>query len=79
MRARGADLLRAFDPMDAHYPKTTFSTKEESHTGDLYFLQSADAIGFFLEEGALDKDSGRLAVPAELAVNKIGHGPFITF
>ena len=44
-------------------------TKEAS---DRYFLDSADRVSFFFEEGAFD-DAGRLAVPQTRAINKVGH------
>ncbi len=39
---------------------------------DDYFLNSGDKIRFFFEEGAFDT-AGRLAVPIDRAMNKIGH------
>lgn len=37
------------------------------------FLDSASAVSFFFEEGALDGE-GRLVAPKNRAINKIGHG-----
>ena len=53
--------------------QTRFTTGDDDHVGDDYFLNSGDKIRFFLEQGALDQD-GRLTRPKEKAVNKIGHG-----
>jgi len=51
----------------------TFTTGDDDHVGDDYFLSSGDKIRFFLEKDALDQD-GKLTLPKEKAVNKIGHG-----
>lgn len=67
---RGAELLAAADP-EAH--ASVFSTKRQTDTTDEYFLQSGNNISVFLEDGALDARTGRLAVPKALAVNKLGH------
>jgi len=53
--------------------QTKFTTGDDDHVGDDYFLTSGDKIRFFLERDALDQD-GRLTRPKEKAVNKIGHG-----
>ncbi|WP_374377279.1 phytanoyl-CoA dioxygenase family protein [Dongia sp.] len=66
---RAGELVAGFDA-DAH--RTVFSTKTVAHAADRYFLESGDAIRFFLEEEAVD-DAGRLNRPKELAINKIGH------
>ncbi|KAG5356361.1 Phytanoyl-CoA dioxygenase domain-containing protein 1-like protein [Yarrowia sp. B02] len=68
-------LLSEFS-LEGH-PMTKFSTGdslgegEAKHVGDAYFLESSDKVRFFFEEGAV-KD-GKLTVPKEKAVNKIGH------
>jgi len=53
--------------------QTKFTTGDDDHVGDDYFLTSGDKIRFFLERDALDQ-GGRLTRPKEKAVNKIGHG-----
>ena len=50
---------------------TVFSTTEQSHAQDAWFLGSADTVRWFFEEGAIS--NGRLTKPMPLAVNKIGH------
>lgn len=56
-----------------NHPLTKFTTGENvgAHVGDQYFLESADKVHFFFEEGAF-KD-GELIKPKHKAINKIGH------
>jgi phytanoyl-CoA hydroxylase len=68
-RRRAAELIDTFDP-SSH--RTVFSTDDQAHGRDDYFLESGDRIRFFFEEGAFD-DSGSLVAPAALSINKIGH------
>lgn len=69
LKAASEALLASFEP-----PATAsvFSTSEQERTSDDYFLTSGDQVRFFFEAGALDA-AGRLAVPKEHAINKIGH------
>ncbi|KAF9448201.1 phytanoyl-CoA dioxygenase [Macrolepiota fuliginosa MF-IS2] len=67
---RSKQLLDEFD-LDSH-PRTKFTTGDDNHVGDDYFLASGDKIRFFLEEDAVDTD-GKLNRPKQRAVNKIGH------
>ena len=62
-----ADLARS--PGEA---ATIFSTTQKSHAQDRYFLDSGDKVRAFFEEGAFD-DYGRLLVPMDRALNKLGH------
>ncbi|KAF7782162.1 hypothetical protein Agabi119p4_1538 [Agaricus bisporus var. burnettii] len=64
-------LLDEFN-IDSH-PRTKFTTGDDNHVGDDYFLTSGNKIRFFLEEDAVDPD-GKLNRPKQKAVNKIGHG-----
>ena len=50
---------------------TVFSTTEQSHAQDAWFLGSGDTVRWFFEDGAIV--DGRLTRPMPLAVNKIGH------
>lgn len=68
---RARQLLANFSLED--HPLTKFTTGDDNHVGDDYFLSSGDKIRYFLEEEAVDKD-GKLTRPKEKAVNKIGHG-----
>jgi len=66
----GIDALVAdFDPSGI---STIFSTGDQSHARDDYFLESGDKMRFFLEDGAVDAD-GQLTVDKGLSLNKIGH------
>ena len=69
LRARMAELLEGFDPTGL---STVFSTDDQRHAQDRYFLDSGDQIRFFFEALALD-DEGRLAVPKDRSINKVGH------
>ncbi|KAK7472501.1 hypothetical protein VKT23_000616 [Stygiomarasmius scandens] len=68
--SRSKQLIEEF-PIETH-PMTKFTTGDDNHVGDDYFLDSGDKIRFFLEEDAVDKN-GRLVKPKTKAVNKIGH------
>ena len=50
---------------------TVFSTTEQSHAQDEWFLGSGDTVRWFFEDGAIS--GGRLMRPMPLAINKIGH------
>ncbi|MEO8102086.1 MAG: phytanoyl-CoA dioxygenase family protein [Betaproteobacteria bacterium] len=69
LRARALELVARFAPAAS---RTVFSTRDNRHARDKYFEESANGIGVFFEEGALDVQ-GRLLVPLNKAVNKIGH------
>ena len=64
--------LQIVDDFDATLHQNVFTTKDRDEGRDEYFLQSAEAVHCFLEEGALD-EKGELNRPKELAINKIGH------
>ena len=49
-----------------------FSTRDRQRVADAALLASADQVHCFFEEDAVDAD-GRLRVPKDQAVNKIGH------
>lgn len=57
--------------------QTKFTTRDDEHVGDDYFLTSGDKIRYFFEEEAVEKD-GQLNRPKEKSVNKIGHGEHTT-
>ncbi|ORZ29600.1 phytanoyl-CoA dioxygenase [Catenaria anguillulae PL171] len=74
LKARADELLHSMD-LSTH-PMTTFATGGKDgtkHVGDKYFLESGDAIRYFFEEDAIDKQTGKLLKPKERAINKIGH------
>ncbi|RDX44848.1 phytanoyl-CoA dioxygenase [Lentinus brumalis] len=70
-------LLRSKQLLDnfsiEEHPLTKFTTGDDKHVGDEYFLTSGDKIRFFLEEDAIGPD-GKLNREKQKAVNKIGHG-----
>ncbi|KAJ7132783.1 phytanoyl-CoA dioxygenase [Mycena crocata] len=67
--ARSKVLLQEFN-LENH-PLTKFTTADDNHVGDDYFLDSGDKIRYFLEEDAVV--DGKLTRPKDKAVNKIGH------
>lgn len=69
LRTRAEELVRAFDPAGV---LSIFSTQEQSHLRDDYFLGSGDKIRFFFEEDAFLPD-GTLKQSKESSINKIGH------
>ena len=69
LRERAEELVREFDPGGI---VSIFSTQEQSHLRDDYFLGSGDKIRFFFEEDAF-LPSGELTQSKERSINKIGH------
>jgi phytanoyl-CoA hydroxylase len=66
---RAAEIVAAFTP---GADTGTFSTRDRSRVADAALLASAEAVHCFFEEEAFDAE-GRLAVPKDRAINKIGH------
>lgn len=55
-------------------PATAPETDDSSPaSSDRHFLDSAGKVSFFLEEKAVDPQTGAVTAPRESAVNKIGH------
>ena len=69
VRDRARTLVEAFEPDET---TGVFSTRDPARTADAALIASADKVHCFFEEEAFDAE-GRLAVPKERAVNKIGH------
>ena len=77
---RVESLRRRIDDLVAGYASqglpdgaaTVFSTTEQTHAQDDWFLTSADVIRPFFENGAFDAD-GNLVAPMDRALNKMGH------
>lgn len=69
IRTRIDELVDEFDPSGV---STVFSTGDQSHARDEYFLTSGDQTRFFYEDGVLDNE-GSLLVDKHQALNKIGH------
>jgi phytanoyl-CoA hydroxylase len=69
LRERALELVAEHAP---HSPGTVFSTRDQRHARDAYFEASANRISAFFEEGAFDPQ-GKLCVPLERAINKLGH------
>lgn len=61
------DIIQQFDPQGLKI----FTTEQQEHHMDHYFLESGDKVHCFLEEAAVGTDG--LKVPKALAINKIGH------
>ncbi len=66
---RARAIVRAFEP-GGHTSR--FSTRDRSLVADQALIDSADQVHCFFEEEALDEE-GRLRVPKERSINKIGH------
>ncbi len=69
LRTRIRELVDEFEPEGV---RTIFSTDDQSHARDDYFLTSGDTIRYFFEDGVLD-DEGNLLVDKHQSLNKIGH------
>jgi phytanoyl-CoA hydroxylase len=69
LMARAAALIEAAPLAEL---ATVFSTRDQAHHSDDYFLASGDRVSYFLEEEAVDGD-GQLVRPKSRAINKIGH------
>ncbi|CAM9893332.1 unnamed protein product, partial [Discosporangium mesarthrocarpum] len=69
MRSKMKDIIQEMDLDEA---RTVFTTYEEKHTGDDYFLGSSDKIRFFWEERAFD-EQGSFKQDRMLCINKVGH------
>ncbi|EPS61268.1 hypothetical protein M569_13527, partial [Genlisea aurea] len=69
LRSRMDDLL---DQFECSSKASIFSTKNQQHTTDGYFFESAENISFFFEEKAFD-DDGMLKQSKQLSINKVGH------
>jgi len=68
-RIRANLLVKEFDP---NTNRSIFSTKDQKHAEDKYFLESGDKIRFFFENQAFDEE-GNLTNSIEFLINKIGH------
>ena len=68
LQQSGLALLDTFNPESI----SVFSTRNQTKKTDQYFLDSANNVSFFFEEGAFD-DDGNLLHPKNLSINKIGH------
>lgn len=66
---RAQAIVQAFEPDSL---TSRFSTRDRSLVADQTLLESADQVRCFFEEEALDAE-GRLCVPKQGSINKIGH------
>ncbi len=69
LKKHAQQLISAFDPGAI---KTIFTTKDQKHARDRYFLDSGYDIRFFFEENAID-EHGELKFEKSLCINKFGH------
>ncbi len=70
LKAHVEALLEDVDP-DLDGAVSVFSTTDQSHAQDEWFLTSGDQIRWFFEDGAIV--DGELTRPLGRAVNKLGH------
>ena len=70
LKAHVEEMLAGIDP-ERDGGLTVFSTTEQSHAQDAWFLGSGHTVRWFFEDGAVQ--DGGLTRPMPLAVNKIGH------
>lgn len=66
---RARYLVKTFDTREM---KVIFSTTDQHHAKNDYFLESGDKIRCFFEEGAIGSD-GELKADIFYSINKIGH------
>ena len=69
LQTRAAELVAEFNPSAV---RSVFSTTDDIHQDDDYFIESGDKIRFFLEDDAFD-DNGELRQSRENSLNKMGH------
>ena len=69
LRVAAGRLVRELAPREGD---PVFRTDDHDRGRDARFFASAETVQCFLEDQALD-DDGRLRVPADRAVNKVGH------
>lgn len=70
LKAHVESMLTGIDP-DRDGAVSVFSTTDQSHGQDEWFLNSGDKVRWFFEEGAIV--DGALTRPLDKAVNKLGH------
>ena len=69
LRGRAEAIVAGFEPVAG---TGIFSTRDQALTADAALIASADQVHCFFEEEAFDAE-GRLVVPKERSINKIGH------
>ncbi len=73
MKSTMQSLIEKWDPLESKH--SIFTTNEDQHIRNMYFLNSSENVSFFLESEAIDSETGdiRQDIPKSEIINKVGH------